>query len=109
MSRVSIQVSTQLYAYVKLVLSKGAYSSGYCFGTIVEVTETSTLAECSDQCRGFDSCKWFTYQVNLGVCQLTSDCQFVDENPQEESVYGPRDCEVAGNDGETAMVVFSIL
>ena len=67
--------------------------SGFCFGTIVEVTESDSVNECLDLCQSYFDCEWFTYQEQIEVCQLTSDCQYVDESPQEDSVYGPRNCE----------------
>ena len=71
--------------------------SGECEGNYVGGSYVSTVEDCEMECFDDSECQWYTYDMNVDYCFLTSDC--LPKNASSPSVFGQKFCYQDNNNG----------
>ena len=72
---------------------------GHCDGTLVDFFTVDDKDQCVELCVEDESCAWWTYDSDNGICTLTSDCPILDDSCTA-CLSGERYCGGAPPDGD---------
>ncbi len=73
---------------------------GECEGNIVTITSTSTVEDCEMECFDDSECQWYTFDLSLEYCFLTSTCS--PKNTSTLSVFGQKYCYQDNSGGNSS-------
>ncbi len=63
---------------------------GECQGNVVDDFAVPSVDECKEECFNNENCFWYTYDVTLSYCLLTTNCQ--PKNSSVSKVFGQKSC-----------------